>query len=178
MEEDQESETSIEDLVSNLNIESRDEEKNLEAELLNHVLLPRFLPQMKHNESYEHELELLQRMVDVVELHDEWIPEQTIDTLRHMSLIQTDCSAETIYERINSLTPGKTFAMFVKDQNCMFVIYMPANDSTEMTDGTKMKWVIVATFPGNFDCKDINRTIGDYEVQLDICKTIFYIHSS
>lgn len=147
--------------LSNLNLEQEDE-KDLENHLLNHVFLPRFLPQTKHNESYEHELVLIQRMVELIDVQDEWIPTATIEMLRNLKNIQEECLPEHIFEQINALTPGKTFAMFVMSQNCMFVIHMPSNDARKEPNETTT--VIVATFPGNFDPKIINTTIGDYEV--------------
>lgn len=141
-----------------INLES-DNEINLEIDLINHVVLPRYLPQV--TQSYEHELQLLQRMVELIEVQDEWIPKETIEVLRNMMDIQVNCLPVTISEQINALTPGKTFAMYVKNQNCMFVIYMPANEIEKPNEATT---VIVATFPSDVDPKFINRTIDDFEV--------------
>lgn len=160
MSDDETDEPSIGQSLSNLSLDPSDE-KDLENDLLNHVLLPRFLPHTKHTESYEHELELLQRMVELIEVQDEWIPTSTIEMLRNLNYIQADCLPETIFEQINALTPGNTFAMFVKCQNCVFVIYMPPTDIKKPNETTT---VILATFPGNFDPKIINKTIDDFEV--------------
>lgn len=160
MSDDETPELSIRQSLMNLSLESI-YETNLENDLLIHVLLPRSLPQYKRDKSYEHGLELMQRMVGLIELQGERIPQATIEMLRNMLYVQADYLPETICEQINALTPGKTFAMFVNSQNCVFVIYMPANECEEPNEATT---VIVATFFSNVDRKRINRTMNDFEV--------------
>lgn len=157
------SELSIEQSLDDLALDPN-QDQNLEHELLNHVLLPRYLPQIKQGDLYEHELELLSRMVDVVAVQDEWIPINTVDMLCNLYRVHADCLPETIFKHINALKPGKTFAMFIKGQNCMLVIYMPPTKNNEQPNESTS--VILSTFPGNLNPKDINRNTGDFEVIL------------
>lgn len=153
------SELGIEQPLNQL-VLSSNEDLNLEYELLNHVLLPRFLPQTKRSDLYEQELELLSRMFEIIRLQNEWIPSQTIDMFQKFNHIQSDCFPETIFKYINELTPNNLFAMYLKEQNCVFSIYM-LDDDKEISESTT---VIVATFPGNLDATSINKDIGDFEV--------------
>lgn len=136
-------------------------DENFESDLLNHVLLPRFLPQMRDRKLYDHGVELLQRMVDLIGVEDELIPISTIEMMRTLNKIQTNCVPEAISEEINALTPGKTFAMFVKRQNCAIVIYMPPQEINEPNEETTL---IVATFHGSYSPKLVNETVDDFEV--------------
>lgn len=139
-----------------------DEDENLENGLLHHVLLPRFLPHQKQNILYDMEMELLSRMVDLVDVKEDWIPKPTVEMFKSFYNVQADCQPATISGQINRLQPGDTFAMFVNNQNCMFVIYMPStDDNIEPGDSTT---VIVATSPGNLNSNGIYSNIGDLEV--------------
>lgn len=161
MDDDVVSETqSVGQSLENLTLDP-DEDLNLENDLLHHVFLPRFLPQRKQNNLNELEIDLLSRMVELVEVKEEFIPKPTVNMFINFYNIQADCQPATICNQINRLKPGDTFAMFVSGQNCMFVIYMPTNNQEEPDESAT---VIVATYPGNLDFKDIYRNIGDFEV--------------
>lgn len=161
MADDEMSEAAMRQSLENVALEPNDD-LDLENDLLNHVLLPRFLPQTKQNNLYDLELDLLSRMVELIETQDEWIPNSTVKMFTNVYRVQAECQPETIFNQINNIKPGGTFALFVRGQNCVFVIYMPSTDDNKQPDDSTT--VIVATFPGNLDPKDINKNIGDFEV--------------
>lgn len=167
MADDEMSEASLRQSLENLSLEPN-EDLNLENDLLDHVLLPRLLPQTKGNNLHDLELDLLLRMVELVEVQDEWIPAPTVKMFQNLYLVQAECQPEMIFEQINDLKPGGTFALFVKGQNCVFVVHMPLTDDNEQPDD--LTTVIVATFPGSMDPKDINKNFGDFEVSFFLNK--------
>lgn len=140
----------------------KSEENDLSNGLLNHILLPRFLPQQLSENLCYQELELLSRFVNEVELLNEWIPSATIDVLRKFLNVQRNVSADTIYYAINNLKPGQTFSILIRGQNCMLMIYMPDCNKVPVESTP----VIVATFASGSppDGSSINNNIGDLEV--------------
>lgn len=171
------SEAFLRQSLENLTLEPN-EDLNLENDLLDHVLLPRLLPQTKRNNLHDLELDLLSRMAELVEVQDEWIPAPTVKMFENLYHVQAECQPETIFEQINDLKPGGTFALFVKGQNCVFVVYMPLTDDNDQPEPDDLTTVIVATFPGSMDPKDIYKNFGDFEVSffysIQIIPTFFY----
>lgn len=140
------------------------EELNLDYEMLNHVVLPRHLPQTKRTDLFEIEMNFLLRFADMIEDQEEWIPSLTVNMFIDLKcLIYADFSPDIIFELINELKPGGTFAMFLNGQNCMFIIYMPFTEDNKQPDASTT--VIVATFPASLGGKYIYRTFGGLEVK-------------
>lgn len=132
--------------------------------LLNHVVLPRVLPDGYLKDHEDHELLLLSTMVQTVETNSEWIPSATVRLFQRLKRIHTiSRTPETIANEINLLQPGETFAMFVRRQNTGFMIHMP----TEQVSNAE-KSVIVLTFPGNLHPKEIYKHSSDLEVSNSI----------
>lgn len=136
--------------------------------LLNHIILPRHLPQTKSRFFHQTELKLLDQMVEnVVNLSDK-LPPKTVKLFEKMRKIHHNRSVTNISNEINALQPGDTFAMFVRRQNCVFQIYVPPD--ANVADG-KPQCVIVSTFPGNLHPNQVYNCDSDMEVISILLKT-------
>lgn len=131
--------------------------------LLNHVILPRYLPQSKSRHFHQTELKLLDEMVENVVNLSQRIPSKTVQLFEKMRKIHHDRSPKNISKEINALQPGDSFAMFVRRQNCVFLIYAPSD--VNVVAG-KPQSVIVSTFPGNLHPKEVYNCNSDLEVTL------------
>ena len=130
--------------------------------LLRHVILPRLLPQEKSSYFHQTELQLIHEMIqNVVNLYPK-IPFQTAKLFLSFFQIHKELvpNESTISKEINELKPGHSFAMFVRRQNCMFVIHAPPNQPTN----TAPQEVFVATFPGNLHPDEVYQHDSDIEV--------------
>lgn len=133
--------------------------------LLDHIILPRVLPQSRHRNLLRHELLLLRRMVDTIDNCSKWIPNATADLFHSMKRVHCSPSkVEVIHTEINALRPGGTFAMFVRKQNCGFMIHMPKEQDYSKSDTPNT--VIVSTFPGNLHPREVYSHPSDLEVSL------------
>lgn len=122
--------------------------------LLNHVILPRFLPPKKQD--YKDELKLADLLLKiVVELHSV-LPLNTIrlcQKLNKIHLQSTDDNLnETISNELKSLRADDTFAMFVRHQNCTLIIHK------------KPQKLILATFHSDVNPHEVYSHDGDIEV--------------
>lgn len=120
--------------------------QNIYEELLYHIVLPRVLPQNKSTNSEQHELALLSRFTDAIRGLKKWISAETVRLFDSFERIHVTRTPESISNEIKELRPGQSFVMFVRRQNCGFMIHMP-NDENES--------VVVCTFPGNLHPKNI-----------------------
>lgn len=135
--------------------------------LLQHVILPRFLPQKKSSHLHSTELQLMIEMVlNVVNLSGK-IPKQTVELFKSFWKIHKELipNPSTVSAQINALQPGHTFAMFVRRQNCMFVVHAPPTADVKSAN-TAPQEVIVATFPGNLHPDEVYNVDSDIEVNL------------
>lgn len=145
--------------------EKKPTQQQLHDMLLHHVILPRFLPQEKSKYFHQTELQLMHQMVEnVINLVDE-IPLPTVKLFRSFWAIHNEPipNQTTISTEINALRPGHSFGMFVRRQNCMFVIHAPPNHD-EKAANTAPAEVIVATFPGNLHPDEVYKYDSDVEV--------------
>lgn len=131
--------------------------------LLNHIVLPRYLPQKRSPNFCAEELELLKRMVQTVESFPEEMPENTLQMMRSLADFHVQKPfPKTIKLNIRDLQPGGTFAMFVRSQNCALLIHMlpkaPANSEN----------IVVCTFPGKLHPKEVYDNPSDLEVQSNV----------
>lgn len=129
--------------------------------LLNHIILPRILPQSKSRHFHQTELNILDEMVKCVEMLSEHIPSETVRLFRRMKNVHFNLSPNNVANEINGLRTGDSFAMFVRRQNCTFMIHAPKdNNQINQVPHT----VIVATFPGNLHPNEVYEHDSDIEV--------------
>lgn len=150
-------------LLFEMSLESEIDRKDEYECLLDHIILPRVLPHSRHRNLLKHESLLLHRMIDTIDNCSKWIPNATVNLFHSMKRVHFSPSkVEIINTEINALRPGGTFAMFVRKQNCGFMIHMPKeqDDSKSCTPNT----VIVSTFPGNLHPREIYSHPSDLEV--------------
>lgn len=126
--------------------------------LLNHIVLPRYLPQNRSPEYITEELELLKRMVENVESLSEVIPINTLQMMRSLADVHLKPYPKTIKRNISNLQSGGTFAMFVRSQNCALLIYMMPEAPADSDN------IVVATFPGKLHPKEVYGNPSDLEV--------------
>ncbi|XP_031635809.1 uncharacterized protein LOC116348812 isoform X2 [Contarinia nasturtii] len=110
--------------------------------LLDHIILPRVLPQTKPRYLYDTEIDLMKKMVKNVEKMSEFIPRKTVEMFQRLQRVHMMLTKENISKEINELCPGDTFAMFVRFQHTGFMIHVP---STEAINNVQN--VIVSTIP-------------------------------
>ncbi|XP_031624364.1 uncharacterized protein LOC116341417 [Contarinia nasturtii] len=162
---------SIEQSLANLSVQEENPTWNaidygMEYELLNHVILPRFLPQMRRFSTYQHGFELLSRMTEVISANEKYIPASIIQTFWNMYSNHIISIPLTVCDNINALKSNDTFAMYVKGQDCMFTVHMPPIEADQIPDESTP--VIVATFQYNFHPSDINETFNDFEINYPV----------
>lgn len=75
-------------------------------ELLDHIVLPRVLPQEKSSKLYDTELALMMKMVETVENMTNVIPLKTVELFQRLHNVHMNCSTENVSRVINSLNPG------------------------------------------------------------------------
>lgn len=125
--------------------------------ILNHIILPRFLPQKKQN--YSDQLRLVNQMLKHVIETRSHLPTNTIRLFQQLKKIHIDTTDDTLKDtlskEIKSLQPDDTFAMFVRRQNCTLMIH-------KKPDG-----LILATFYGDAKPSDIYGHDSDLEVTLN-----------
>lgn len=123
--------------------------------LLNHILLPRFISANAQKELFGQEISLLSRLCETVTAASKWLPTSTVDLIKSFERVhQSNESEETIYDELNKLKPGQTFAMFVRQRNTVFMCHMPTIRGKRMA-ADKLQSVNIATFEGQIDPKDI-----------------------
>lgn len=126
--------------------------------LLDHVILPRVLPQTKTPNLYETEFDLMKKMVENVENLSNFIPTKTVEMFQRLKRVHEMRTKEDISKEINALCPGDTFAMFVRFQHTGFMIHVP---STEAINNVRN--VVVSTIP-NLHPDQVYESNGDFEV--------------
>lgn len=142
-------------------------------DMINHVLLPRFLPQQRSPELHEHEISLLKEMVQTIETMEDSLPPSTVRLFQSMQKVHVMCTATDVCDEIKKLTPGETFAMFIRRQNTAFMVHMPesgrAKSKNSKAKPDKSTTVIVSTFPGNIHPNEIYTHPSDLEVSKIQC---------
>lgn len=126
--------------------------------LMDHIILPRFLPQSKSLDFHPQELELLMRMVHNVESLAKFIPANTLKMARSLATVHRNRTADIVAKEINNLKPGETFAMYIRRQNCAIMIHCQSNAQAYAND------MIVATFPGRLHPNEVYTNPSDLEV--------------
>lgn len=129
--------------------------------LMNHVILPRFLPQEKPK--FAHEKILIAEFLKCIENTSEHLPLKTIEMFDRLKQVNEEYTRDIVTEKIIELRPGDTFAMFVRRQNYTIMFHVPADSCLDNEDPDD---VIVATFPGYLHPKEIYNCDSDIEVHL------------
>lgn len=118
--------------------------------LLNHVVLPRVLPQEKSR--FIHEQALVVQFIENVENVSEWLPEKTVEMMDRLKRVTREHTRDVITEIINELEPGDSFSMFVRRQNCAIMFHIPA---TEEANAPDLLNIVVGTFLGTLHPREI-----------------------
>lgn len=129
--------------------------------LLNHIILPHFLPQTDSPQFYQSELQLFDEIFKSVMDLSKNIPSKTVALFKSMHNIYHNLNAMNVSQEINALRPGDTFAMFVRRQNYAFMVYVPSDE--RIVHG-KPQNAIVATFPGRLHPSEVYKYESDIEV--------------
>lgn len=137
----------------------------LPENVLNHVLLPRFIPPDANLDYDQQEANILIRMNEAARSLADYLPSGTVAMFASFVNVQQMHSVKTIRDGVNSLLPGHTFAMYVRSQNTVFMCHMPVNASTDAAPNETTP-VIVATFPGRIGVKHVYSHPSDLVVSL------------
>lgn len=133
--------------------------------LLNHIILPQFLPATTSPRFHQTELKLFDEMFNTVMDLSHSIPKETVALFKSMHKIHHKLTPANVSREINALQPGDTFAMFVRRQNCAFIVHVPAGDA--VVNG-KPQNAIVATFPGRLHPNEVYKAESDIEVNFHL----------
>lgn len=134
--------------------------QEMQEALLNHVILPRYLPQNKPKDFHSEERALLLGMSQNVGLLSKSLPSNTVNMFERLARVHNTLTPSVVSNEIRNLEPGDTFAMFVRRQNCALMIHMPEKRGDDR--------VILAIFPGNLHPKHISGVEGDVEVRIKV----------
>lgn len=138
------------------------DESKYQNNLLDHVILPRVLPQRKS--CYTHEQALVDQMIENVDGMSDWLPPKTVEMMKRLKRVNHECTPTVVSELINELrSPGDTFSMFVRWQNTAVIFYLPKD--TEVINGDEPDNIIVATFPAGLHPRVIYEHDSDVEVK-------------
>lgn len=129
--------------------------------LLEHVLLPRVLPQEKAR--FTDEQEIVVKFVENVENLSEWLPEKTVKMMERLKRVTLECTRTVVSETINELEAGDSFSMFIRRQNCTIMFYIPPTEENNLEE---LQNIIVATFLGNLHPQDIFMHDSDIMVSI------------
>lgn len=131
--------------------------------LLNHVILPRVLPQDKPPRFIESKL--MMHVIETAVNSSNWLPQKTVEFCKRLKRVHLECTPQpdVVSAEINSLRSGDTFAMYVRRQNTVFMIYMLPNED-DGNNKNPPQSVIVSTFPGNLHPSEIYTAESDIEV--------------
>lgn len=142
---------------------------------LNHIVLPRYLPQK--NQDYSEQMQLVHLMLRSV-IAMKTLPINTIQLFEQLKRIYVDAKEDAlkdaISKEIKTLRPNDTFAMFVRRQNCTLIIHK------------KEKSVILATFHSAVKPIEVYRHASDIEVNIlsrmtiefDVYRNLLVINST
>lgn len=130
--------------------------------LLEHVIFPRVLPQKK--QSYIYEQRLIGQIIETVEDISDLLPQKTVEMMKRLKRVNSECTPTVVSELINELRPGDTFSMFVRKQNTVIMFYVP--NHTALDSAGKPDNIVVATFSGCLHPHTIYEHDSDTEVNL------------
>lgn len=121
-----------------------DDLRQVYDQVLNHIILPRVLPDKLPEKEHVHESCLTEKFLYTINECAEWIPEKTIKAMKQFKDTHDNrTSGEFISEQIKSLESGDTFSMFIKNQKCVFLVHVPDDEINE----NETTLVQIATFP-------------------------------
>lgn len=142
----------------NITDEDIEMEENVEIDknefILNHVVLPRYLPPAK--QEYKEQLKLVHLMLKIV-ISTKTLPINTIRLFHRLKEIYIDTTDDTMKDilskQIKSLRSDDTFAMFVRRQNCTLIIHR------------KLETIILGTFHSDVKPIEVYKHCSDVEVK-------------
>lgn len=134
--------------------EFEDEVLDKRIKVMNHILLPRKLPQEQYD-SCDTDLALMNQIVEIVQKLDSHLPAKTVKLLKKVRQIYLKCTPTAVSKAIKTLGPGDTFAMFLRSQDCAIMFHVPKD---EIIDNVQN--VIIATTPRSLDPSAIYDNAG------------------
>lgn len=122
-------------------------DKKTHKTMITHCLWPRVLPYYQHFEFEKYEISMCELMCDVLDAlsNRNIISDSTVKMVKSLHNIQSSMAPDIILREINELKCGEMTAMYVKNQNCCFMVHMP--DVEDMQEDAEKKDVIVSSFP-------------------------------
>lgn len=140
--------------------------KHKEDVQLHYVLLPRVLPQEK-GDLYQVEHDLMTLFVRNVEDIAASLPSKTVKLFQSLQKVHKVRTSVIVSTEIKALGPGDTFAMFVRFQHSMIVIYVPSDENLD-----DIKNAIVATIPGSLHPDEV---YGGNQIDLEVRLSRYFI---
>lgn len=135
----------------------------LPENLLNHIILPRYIPPNANDDYDLTEATFLTRMDIAMSSISEWLPSGTTKMFSSFVAVHQMRTPQPIIDGIKNLQPGCTFAMYVRCQNTVFMCHMPA-DVVIVDKPNETTPIIVATFPGRIGTRHVYSHPLDMEV--------------
>lgn len=130
--------------------------------MIHEVFLPKQLPDFYDAEkAYVHETRILALMADIIqELSDE-LPKSTHNMFQTWSFLQCREHLEgpEVLNAIASLKNGDMLALYIREQNCGFCLFVPHDDENR---------AIVSTFPVSLENSLVMSNLNDVQVRFSI----------
>lgn len=131
--------------------------------IMNHVILPRFLP--PKTQDFNDQLKIVNLMLKNALESRPFLPLHTIDLCRKLKSIHLIGEDETLKQNLakelKSLKVDETFAMFVRHQNCTLIIHKRPHS------------FILATFHSDVNPREVYSHGSDIEVIVFIYSFIY-----
>lgn len=143
--------------------------KKLFELMIHEVFLPKKLPDAYDaTKAYKHEARILALMADIVQELSDVLPKSTHNLFQRWSFLQCrrKLEAPEMQNAIASLKDGEMFALYIRQQNCGFCLYIPHDQ-----DNNNNNKAIVSTFPVSLENTLIMSNMND--VQVRFCYTTF-----
>lgn len=135
--------------------------KNSFELIIHEVFLPKKLPEFYNaTKAFHHETRMLALMADVIQELSKELPKSTHNLFQTWSFLQCrPClEAPEMQNAIASLTSGEMLALYIRQQNCGFCLYIPHDKERKGT-------AIVSTFPVSLENSLIMSNENDLQVR-------------
>lgn len=146
--------------------------KDTHKQMVTHVVWPSFLPQRKPIELDEHEICLVELMVDIVDWFErEQILSQTMCRLiQSLHNVKTSMRPDVISREFSQQQPGEMKSIYIDGQNCCLFVYMPP-----ISEHCHVKQLMISTFPLSVNAEQIsNYTSSDVKVNQEKKNSVFF----
>lgn len=134
--------------------------KNLFELMIHEVFLPKKLPDFYDaTKAYNHETRLLALMADLIQEMTKELPKSTHNMFQTWSFLQCRQYLEPpeLQNAISSLKSGEMFALYIRQQNCGFCLYIPPGKNYNNR-------AIVSTFPLSLENSLVMSNENDLQV--------------